>query len=99
MIDAVPYAGLSREVDHDLRVVPAEHVLQKSAVREISLKELESGPCNIPKSEFFQRDVVVVIKVVDPDDAESAFVGQSFRESGAYKSRYAGDQYRCVQFR
>src|SRR5688572_10668992 len=68
-LNAVPHAGLRTEVDDSLNFLGGEQLGHSVAIGEIKLHELESLKAfqNV-ETRVLQRDVVILVEIVEPDD-------------------------------
>ena len=69
--DAVTYAGLGSEVDDNLGFILFKDTIDGSLVSDVSFKEMVgigSDARNDRETVFFERDIVVIIQVIDVDD-------------------------------
>jgi hypothetical protein len=94
--DAVAHAGLRAEMDHALGLLVREHLGDAVAIGEVELHELEFRVrLEQAQARVLQRDVVVRIEVVEPDDLVTA-LEQKFRSMEAYEPGCARDKYSQV---
>ena len=93
VLDAVAHAGLRAEVDHAREFLGGEQLRHAVAVGEIELDELEvSVALEDGEPRVLQRDVVVLVEIVEPDDLVAA-LEQQLRRVKADESGRAGDEY------
>ena len=70
VLERVAHAGLRREMDHPLRPVSANSS-RRPRVGEVDLREAEAGAApSRGEPRLLQREVVVVVEVVDADDRQ-----------------------------
>ena len=68
--DRGAHAGLRREVDDDVERVIVERRAERIAVGDLGLAKGEAGRrfSEVAKPRLLERDIVVVVEVVDPKD-------------------------------
>ena len=92
ILQRVAHAGLRREVNHALELLAREQLRHPRPVGEIQLDEAEVRPLpQLREPRLLQRDVVVVVEVVEPDDFVAA-LQQELRGVEADEAGRAGDE-------
>ena len=93
ILDRVAHARLRREVHDPIETFAREQVLDCIAVDEIHAHEPESvAPFELREPRLFERDVVIVIQIVQTDDLVAA-LEQILRDVKADKPRCSGNEY------
>ena len=100
ILDAITDTGLSGKVHDDIEEVFLEEVVDEGLVSEVALDELvgmlRGGRgllLDLAQTVLLERRIVVVIEVVEADDAEGLFALQEAQdEVGAYEAGGAGDE-------
>ena len=88
----IAYPGLRSEIDHAVEMLRSEEFRQGLPVGYVHLNEAEGGTAEPPESRAFEGHRVIVVHVVDSDNAVSPFE-QPFREREANESRRSRYQY------
>ena len=100
VLDAVPDPRLRRKVHDDVEMVFLEEAVDEGLVGEIALDELVGVPfrfCGLfldfAQAVLLERRVIVVVQIVEPDDAERLLAIQEPQHKvGAYEAGRAGDE-------
>ena len=72
VLQRVAHAGLSGEIDHGVKAVLFKKRFQSREITQVCSGEGEASPVfDLRQPGQFQVDVVVVVQVVQPDDAIS----------------------------
>src|SRR6266478_6480754 len=99
MIDRMPHAGLSREVDHHRKAMFSEQRSHQRTIREIGLQETEPRiRAQDLQSCQLQRRIIVTVEIVQTDNV-TAFGRQLVGDVKADKARRARDQYCLIRHR
>jgi len=100
VLDAIADTRLSGKVHDDIEVVSLEEAVDESLVGEVALDELvgvlRGGRgllLDLAQAVLLERRIVVIIEVVEPDDAERLLgIQEPQHEVGAYEAGGAGDE-------
>ena len=100
VLDAIANTGLSGKVHHDVEMVFLEEAVDESLVGEVAFDELVAvlrGFCGLfldfAQAVLLERRIIVVIQVVEADDAEGLLgIQEPQHEVGAYEAGGAGDE-------
>ena len=107
VLDAITDARLSGQVHDDIEVVFLEESVNESLVGEVALDELVGVPfglrgflLNDAQTVLLQRRIIVVVEVVETDDAEGILAFEEAQdEVRAYEAGGAGDENGLVIMR
>ena len=100
VLDAIADTGLSGKVHDDIEVVFLEEAVDEGLVGEVALDELVGMPfgcvgllLDLAQAVLLERRIIVVVQVVEPDDAERLLaIQEPQHEVGAYEAGGAGDE-------
>ena len=93
ILQRVPYAGLCAQVNHALELVVFEQGRDRGAISQIRLHKAKGLiRAQQAESSAFQRDLVIVVQIVQADDLVAA-IEQTPRRRSTNESGGAGDEH------
>ena len=97
MIDRITHACLCGEVDHEIEMMFRKQFFQEIPVGNVTFDkgEILMKIFDLFQTVFLQRDIVVIVHIVDTDDADALIGRKKYSaEIGTDEAAASGDQYR-----